>query len=114
MKGVLDRFEKNLAVILLEGQNEEITIDQQKLPHNSVPSIWFNVAYSHQYGYRIITDNVAATEEKSSANARLLENMQKHKQSRKLKKKKSLSIFLMHFQTTSHFKPKSYAYQQTE
>src|SRR5699024_11527043 len=71
MKGVLDRFEKNLAVILLEEQNEEITIDQQKLPHNSVPGIWFNVAYSHQYGYRIISVNVAATEEKSSASAML-------------------------------------------
>ncbi|HLR55020.1 MAG TPA: DUF3006 domain-containing protein [Pseudogracilibacillus sp.] len=86
MIGVLDRFEKNLAVILLEEQNEEITIDQQKLPHNSVPGIWFNVAYSHQYGYRIISVNVAATEEKSSANAMLLENLQKHKQGSKFKR----------------------------
>src|SRR5699024_7877375 len=98
MNGVLDRFEKNLAVIVLEEQNEEINIDQQKLHHNRVPGIWFNVAYSHQYGYRIISVNVAATEEKSSANAMLLENLQKHKQGSKFKKYNRLALCLRHIQ----------------
>lgn len=87
MKGVLDRFEKNLAVILIEENNEEITMERNNLPDYSVPGIWFDLAYSHQYGYRIIAVNVAATEEKSSANAMLLENVQKHKKGSKFKRK---------------------------
>ncbi|HLQ95863.1 MAG TPA: DUF3006 family protein [Pseudogracilibacillus sp.] len=86
MKGVLDRFEKNLAVILIEENNEEITLERNKLPDYSVPGIWFDLAYSPQYGYRIIAVNVAATEEKSSANAMLLENLQKHKKGSKFKR----------------------------
>ncbi|MUV38927.1 hypothetical protein JNUCC1_02799 [Lentibacillus sp. JNUCC-1] len=43
MKGVLDRFEENQAVILLEDQKEEIIVERDALPENSQINTWFNI-----------------------------------------------------------------------
>lgn len=43
MKGVLDRFEEDKAVILVEDKNQEIVINKNQLPANSKTGTWFTI-----------------------------------------------------------------------
>lgn len=43
MKGVLDRIENQLAVILIEDINKEIIIPMKDLPPNSQEGTWFDL-----------------------------------------------------------------------
>ncbi|WP_047981809.1 DUF3006 domain-containing protein [Ornithinibacillus contaminans] len=43
MKGVLDRFEGNLAVILIEEVQKELILDKEKLPKGSQVNTVFSI-----------------------------------------------------------------------
>lgn len=43
MKGVLDRFEEDKAVILIEDHDEELVFDREILPENSHVGTWFDI-----------------------------------------------------------------------
>ncbi|HLR22905.1 MAG TPA: DUF3006 domain-containing protein [Pseudogracilibacillus sp.] len=85
MKGVLDRFEGLDAVILIEEENEEFTVPRTKLPKGSSEGVWFHLIKENST-YHIQSIDVAATEEKSSANATLMENLRKNKKGSKFKR----------------------------
>lgn len=82
MLGVLDRFEGNLAVILVEENNEQFTIEREKLPAESVEGTWFHLS-KHRDSYHVNSIDIAKTEEKSAANALLLERLQKRRRKSK-------------------------------
>lgn len=42
-KGVLDRFEQNQAVILIEELNKEMIIPMSELPSGSIENTWFDI-----------------------------------------------------------------------
>lgn len=42
-KGVLDRYEDDMAVILVEALNEELVVPQHVLPANSKAGMWFDL-----------------------------------------------------------------------
>lgn len=85
MKGVLDRFEGLEAVILIEEENEEFTVPRTKLPKGSSEGVWFHLIKENGT-YHIQSIDVATTEEKSSANATLMENLRKNKKGSKFKR----------------------------
>lgn len=66
VKGILDRFEENKAVILIEDQKEEIIVDKDILPENSDVSTWFDI--KKQGGsYNLIIDPDLTHEKKQKA-----------------------------------------------
>lgn len=86
MKGVLDRYEGGLAVILVEESKEEFTLEKTELPKGSTQGTWYHLIHGEN-GYAISSIDVAATEEKSSANALLLEKVQQKKKESKFRRK---------------------------
>lgn len=85
MKGVLDRFEGNLAVILLEDEAKEFTTEKESLPKGSVVGTWFHITHN-QSNYAISSIDIAETEAKSAANALLLEQLRDRKKTSKFKR----------------------------
>lgn len=53
MKGILDRFEGNLAVILVETEKEEFTVPKKNLPPGSQVDTYFELKKDGQ-SYQII------------------------------------------------------------
>lgn len=85
MKGVLDRYEGMDAVILVEENKQEFTVPKTDLPEGSFEGVWFHLAEING-SYKVQSIDVAATEEKSTANALLLESLRKNKQGSKFKR----------------------------
>lgn len=85
MHGVLDRFEGNQAVILVEKEKAEFTVENEKLPENSTVGTWFHVTHD-QESYAIVAVDIAKTEEQSTANALLMEKLRQKKKTSKLKR----------------------------
>lgn len=85
MNGVLDRFEGNQAVILVEKEAEEFTIEKEQLPEGSTVGTWFHVAHGTK-GYSVVSIDTMKTEEQSTANALLMEKLRKRKKTSKLKR----------------------------
>jgi len=86
MRGVLDRFEGDNAVILVEENKEEFLVKKGELPAASEPGVWFHLSHN-QHGYTISSIDVSKTEEKSSANALLLERLRSKKKESSFKRK---------------------------
>ena len=53
MKGVLDRIEDGIAVILVEEKGDEFTIREHDLPDGSEEGTWFRLDYGDT-GYTIL------------------------------------------------------------
>ncbi len=85
MKGVLDRFEGKFAVIKVEENKEEFTVAKHVLPEASVIGTWFHIMHMGDT-YHIQSIDIAATEEKSSANALLMEKSRHNKRENKFKR----------------------------
>lgn len=64
MKGILDRFEGEKAVILIEEEHEEIIIDKNELPANSKVNTIFKVS-KRNGSYQI--DSIDTTAEKQAS-----------------------------------------------
>lgn len=66
MKGVLDRFEENKAVILIEDQKQEIVVDKDILPKNSDVSTWFDIEKQKEH-YTLTIDTDMTKQKKQKA-----------------------------------------------
>jgi len=56
MKGVLDRVEDGIAVILVEETNEQFTIPVANLPTGSKEGMWFTLATKEDSYYIVAID----------------------------------------------------------
>jgi len=86
MKGVLDRIEDGLAVILIEEKGEEFTLREQDLPVGSKEGTWFKLSYKDG-NYSILAIDEKATKEQSKTSEKLLEKLQNRKKESKFKRK---------------------------
>lgn len=87
MKGVLDRIEDKLAVILVEDLGKEFTVQTNELPPNSVEGTWFKIAQTDK-GFTIIEIDDIETERARSKSDLLLKKLQQKKKKSKFKRRK--------------------------
>jgi len=85
MKGVLDRFEENKAVILIEDKKQEIVIDKNQLPANSVTGTWFTIEKNND-NYQLTVDQ-AKTEKEKQTSSDLMAKLREKSKGSKFKKK---------------------------
>ncbi|MBU5468330.1 DUF3006 domain-containing protein [Virgibacillus sp. MSJ-26] len=85
MKGVLDRLEENKAVILIEESKQEIVINKNQLPANSVTGTWFTI--EKQEGRYHFTIDQAKTEQKKQTSSDLMAKLRTKSGGSKFKKK---------------------------
>lgn len=85
MKGVLDRIEDGLAVILVEEKGDEFTISAHELPVGSKEGTWFELAYEDG-GYFIHSIDEQATKKHDEASNFLLTKLQQKKKRSKFKR----------------------------
>ena len=86
MKGYLDRVEdNNMAVILIEEENEEIVVPIDELPDGSKEKTWLQM--EHVQGlYKVISIDHETTAEKAQQTSALMEKLRKRKKGSKFKK----------------------------
>lgn len=85
MKGVLDRFEENKAVILIEDQKQEIVIDKNQLPANSKTGTWFTI--EKQGDHYNFTIDQSKTEKEKQTSSDLIAKLRAKSGGSKFKKK---------------------------
>lgn len=86
MKGIIDRFEKNLAVILVEGQNKEYQIQKSDLPTNcSINSV---VQIEERNGQIYITSDMQQEKQQQDKATALRKSLLNKDNPSKLKRKK--------------------------
>ncbi|GLO67338.1 MULTISPECIES: DUF3006 domain-containing protein [Oceanobacillus] len=86
MKGIIDRFEKNLAVILVEGQNKEYHIQKSDLPTNcSINSV---VQIEERNGHIYITSDMPQEKQQQDKVTALRKALLNKENPSKLKRKK--------------------------
>jgi Ser/Thr protein kinase RdoA (MazF antagonist) len=85
MIGVLDRFEGELAVILVEEEKEEFTVDKKELPSGSEVNTLFNVTKENG-NYRILEINKEATSKAQKKSANLMDQLRARSKGSKFKR----------------------------
>lgn len=85
MKGVLDRFEGNQAVILIEADKAELIISKEKLPEGSKINTVFKIA-KEKDDYQILAIDQEAEKEAKETTADLLAKLRAKSNGSKFKK----------------------------
>lgn len=85
MKGVLDRFEGNLAVILIEENKAEVVIPTEKLPEGSKVNTVFKMVKSSG-SYTIIEVDLSAEQEAKETTQDLMAKLRARSNGSKFKK----------------------------
>ena len=76
--GVLDRFENNIAIILIEEIGEELIIAKDQLPENSSENTWFKIE-KHAGTYKVIAIDSDKTDQEAKKSLQLIKTLrQKH------------------------------------
>lgn len=86
MKGVLDRIEDGIAVILVKGKNEQFTVSEKDLPPGSKEGTWFTLEYDGNE-FRIKEIDEETTKEKAEKVANLFQQLQSRKKKSKFNQK---------------------------
>lgn len=74
MKGVLDRIEGNLAVILIEARKEEVVVPMCELPAGSEEGTWFTIEMIDEE-FEIVENDERTTKEKRARVKGLLDRL---------------------------------------
>ncbi|WP_096274106.1 DUF3006 domain-containing protein [Paucisalibacillus globulus] len=85
MKGVLDRFEGNQAVILIEADKAELIISKEKLPEGSEINTVFKIA-KEKDDYQILAIDQEAEKDAKETTADLLAKLRAKSNGSKFKK----------------------------
>lgn len=86
MRGVLDRIEEGLAVILIEEAGKQFTLPENELPAGSEIGTSFTIAFKNNQ-YTIIAIDEAETKRTSEKSARLMQQLQQKKKRSKFKRR---------------------------
>lgn len=87
MKGIIDRFEGDLAVILIETENREIHIPSRELPEACTVKSVVHIEESLETSPKITLD-AAADQENKQKSSDLRKALLNREKNRKLKRKK--------------------------
>lgn len=85
MKGILDRFEGEQAVILVEGDKQEFTVNKTHLPLGSKPNTIFNIKKENDT-YQITEINKEATTKTKQKSSSLMNQLRAKSKGSKFKK----------------------------
>ncbi|RLL46931.1 DUF3006 domain-containing protein [Oceanobacillus piezotolerans] len=85
MKGILDRFEGNLAIILIEETKEEIQIKKENLPEGSDVHSYFQLT-KEEGTYSIVRLDKDQTEKEQQKSADLMTKLRAKSSGSKWKK----------------------------
>jgi Ser/Thr protein kinase RdoA (MazF antagonist) len=85
MKGVLDRFEDNKAVILIENTKEELIMDRSLLPAESSVNTYFTLKKKNEE-YIITKIDKEATEQQAQKSSELMKKLRNKSSGSKFKK----------------------------
>ena len=88
MKGIIDRFEGDLAVILIESENREIHVPIRELPDNCKVKSAVSIDKSNENVNPVITQDAKADVEKTQKSTNLREALLNKKKNSKLKRRK--------------------------
>lgn len=87
MKGVLDRVEDGIAVILVEETKEQFTVPVTDLPTGSKEGTWFSLATKDDSYYIVTIDEQKTAAQTERINI-LQQKLQKKRRTSKFKRKK--------------------------
>lgn len=85
MKGVLDRIEDDMAVIIIEEVGREFTLAKEELPSGSKIGTWFAIDFSDDQ-YTILSIDKEKTEQAYEKSALLMKKLQQKKKRSKFKR----------------------------
>ncbi|GAB3794288.1 DUF3006 domain-containing protein [Virgibacillus kimchii] len=85
MKGILDRFEGNKAVILIEETKEEWVTYRENLPPGSDVNTYFTMKKNNK-DYNIIAIDETTTEEQAQKSSALMKKLRNKSSGSKFKK----------------------------
>lgn len=88
MKGIIDRLEGELAVILIEAENREILVPASELPAECVVKSVVNIEESKQNKYPKITLDATTNQKREQKSSNLRQALLNRKNQSKLKRKK--------------------------
>jgi len=74
VKGVLDRFENNIAVILIEEVNQELMVPKKNLPNKSYEGTWFLISITTD-GFHILHIDKETTQTEKEKSLKLLKKL---------------------------------------
>lgn len=87
MRGILDRFEGDLAVILIEEAKQELVVDKTALPPSSEVNTVFDIVEENGH-YKIAGINQETTRRRSEKSSALMDKLRaKKRSSSKFKRK---------------------------
>ena len=87
MIGVFDRIEDNdMAVILIEEINKELTIPLHDLPSGSTESTWFHIEKKGD-AFKVISIDSKTTDQEADNSANLMKKLRSKRKDSKFKKK---------------------------
>ncbi|GGN51615.1 hypothetical protein GCM10007971_06300 [Oceanobacillus indicireducens] len=84
MKGILDRFEGNQAVILIEETKEELIVNKEVLPRGSMKNTIFNLKKESD-GYTIVNIDLAQTKAAERKSSSLMDQLRAKNKGSKFK-----------------------------
>ena len=85
MKGILDRFEGNQAVILIEEAKEEWIVSKEDLPRGSTEHTIFNLVKENG-SYKIINIDLAQTKAAARKSSSLMNQLREKNKGSKFKR----------------------------
>lgn len=85
MKGVLDRIEDDMAVIIIEEVGREFTLAKEELPSGSKIGTWFAIDFSDDQ-YTILSIDKERSEQAYEKSALLMKKLQQKKKRSKFKR----------------------------
>jgi len=85
MKGVLDRVEDGVAVILVEDKQDEFTVSAKDLPTGSKEGTWFHLTYDGA-SYTILNIDKEKTASSKKQISSLAQKLQVRKKQSKFKR----------------------------
>lgn len=85
MRGILDRFEKDIAVILIEEKKEEFTVPKSQLPEESKIDTYFFIEKTAD-GYQITGIDMEKTDQETKKASSLMDQLKAKKKTSKFKK----------------------------
>ncbi|GIO24513.1 DUF3006 domain-containing protein [Oceanobacillus sp. J11TS1] len=88
MKGIIDRFEGDLAVILIESENREIHVPIRELPDECKVKSAVNIDESTENVNPVITHDAKTSVKKTQRSTNLRETLLNQKKNSRLKRRK--------------------------
>ncbi|GGP07192.1 DUF3006 domain-containing protein [Oceanobacillus neutriphilus] len=88
MKGIIDRFEGETAVILVEAESREILISSSELPEECTVKSVVRIEESEEHTHPRITLDTEADQENKQQSGDLRKALLKRKKSSKLRRRK--------------------------